>query len=183
MIRKQLPVFTFGLIVTSVVYSLPSFAHNTIIEYQATEAISIEAKFDNGQPMTNAQVVVYAPDKPSQPWQKGSTDEQGKFSFIPDYSKLGNWSVKVRSAGHGNVVNIPIKSQLSLTSEVETNSLPQTTKVTSEQESKVETYSSSLSADTNAPLSLSQKLLMAMMGSWGFVGTALFFSRKNKTLN
>ena len=68
MIRKQLPLFAFGLIVVSVIHPLPSFAHNTIIEYQATEAIAIKAKFDNGKPMTNAQVVVYAPDIPAVLW-------------------------------------------------------------------------------------------------------------------
>ncbi len=185
MIRKQLPAFTLGLIITSVVFPNPSLAHSTIIEYQATEAIAIEAKFDNGQPMVNAQVVVYAPDKPSVAWQKGLTDEQGKFSFIPDYNNEGNWSVKVRSAGHGNVINIPIQSQLSSSSanQLKTDSLPEEKKLASEEENKTNTYSSSIQTDNKAPLSLPQKLLMAMMGSWGFVGTALFFSRKNKTLN
>ena len=44
------------------------------------------------------------------PWHKGFTDEQGKFTFIPDYDNQGNWSIKVRSAGHGSLINIPIPS-------------------------------------------------------------------------
>lgn len=170
MICKHLSVFGFSLFVASVLTPLPSLAHNTIIEYQATEAIAIEAKFDDGTPLSNAQVVVYAPDNPNQAWQKGITDDQGKFSFIPDYKNKGNWTVKVRLAGHGDVINIPINA-----SNIQNPSASL---------SHSETISSSLSlSHDNAQLSLRQKLMMAMMGSWGFVGTALFFSRKNKIVN
>lgn len=178
MIRKQLPLFAFGLIVVSVIHPLPSFAHNTIIEYQATEAIAIKAKFDNGKPMTNAQVVVYAPDNPSVPWHKGFTDEQGKFTFIPDYDNQGNWSIKVRSAGHGSLINIPIPS-LASSADISQETNPQSISASVRQR-----FSSSLSKTNNNPsLSLTQKLLMAIMGGWGFIGTALFFSRHNKTIN
>ena len=178
MIRKQLPVFGFSLIAASIVHSLPSLAHNTIIEYQATEAIVIEAKFDNGKPMTNAQVIVYTPDNPSVPWQKGFTDEKGKFSFIPDYDHQGNWSIKVRSAGHGNLINIPIQS-LSSSSNIKDIENQKTVSG-----STTEAVSPILAKiKDNTPLSFTQKFMMAIMGSWGFIGTALFFSRKNKTVN
>ena len=178
MIRKQLPAFAFSLIAVSVSHSLPSLAHNTMIEYQATEAIAIEAKFDNGKPMTNAQVVVYAPDNPSVPWQKGLTDHKGQFTFIPDYDNQGDWSVKVRSAGHGSVISIPIQS-LSSSSNIERSKNPPTISAAT-----TKTFSPTLAkANNNTPLSLTQKLVMAIMGSWGFVGTALFFSRNNKTIN
>lgn len=169
---KQLPIFGLGLVAMSVINSLPSRAHSTMVEYQATEAITIEAKFDNGQPINNAQVVVYAPDNPQQVWQQGLTNQQGKFTFIPDYSNQGNWSIKVRSAGHGSLINIPITSN------------NQKNFLFKEKNSELTNSNSSLSANNNqAPLSLTQKLVMAIMGGWGFVGTALFFSRKNKIAN
>ena len=178
MIRKQLSAFAFGLTTVSVVHPLASLAHNTMIKYQATEAIAIEAKFDNGKPMTNAQVVVYAPDNPSVPWHQGVTDETGTFTFIPDYDNQGNWSVKVRASGHGSVINIPIQSPSSsstIKGSENTQIMPASTK---------ETFSpASAKINNNTPLSFTQKLVMAIMGSWGFVGTALFFSRNNKTIN
>jgi nickel transport protein len=171
---KQLPILGLSLVAISVMNPFPSRAHNTMIEYQATEAITIEAKFDNGQPINNAQVIVYAPDNPQQVWQKGLTNKQGKFTFIPDYSNEGNWSIKVRSAGHGSLINIPI------TSNNRKNSLLGEEKV----ELRNANSSLSTSAQNNhASLSLTQKLMMAIMGGWGFVGTALFFSRKNKIVN
>lgn len=170
MIWKQLPVFGFSFIVASAIHPLSSLAHNTIIEYQVKEAIAIEAKFDNGKPISNAQVVVYAPDNPAQPWQQGVTDEQGKFTFIPDYTNEGNWSIKVRSAGHGNLINIPINSS-------------NINNASASSQNGEATSSSSVGINKNPQLSIAQKLMMAIMGSWGFVGTALFFSRKNKIIN
>ncbi len=183
MTRKQLPIFSLGVILAFIVNPQPIFAHNTIIEYQATEAIAIQAKFDDGKPISNAQVVVYAPNDPSQPWQKGLTDENGKFTFIPDYQNQGNWSIKVRSAGHGNVINIPIKTLSSnpIESSSSNGHNDQEIKISNSTQRKFS--SSSAQTNQNAPLSLTQKLMMAMMGGWGFVGTALFFSRKNKTVN
>ena len=170
MIRKQLPVFGFSLIVASTLYPLSSLAHNTMIEYQVQEAIAIEAKFDNGTSMSNAQVVIYAPDNPRQPWKQGVTDEQGKFTFIPDYTKEGNWSIKIRSAGHGSVINIPINS----------SNIPQSSISSHHYQTD---SSAAIKTNQNKQLSFTQKLMMAIMGGWGFVGTALFFSRKNKIIN
>ena len=180
MIRKHLPAFGFGLMAAYILHPIPTtFAHNTIIEYQATEAIAIEAKFDDGKAITNAQVVVYAPDNPTQPWKKGLTDDEGKFAFIPDYNNQGNWTIKVRSAGHGSVITIPIQS---LSSAQKNNNLDNQEKVSISPGEKLPYQLSS--AQNTQQLSLPQKLMMATMGSWGFVGTALFFSRKNKkTLN
>ena len=166
MIRQNLVPFALGLILASVIHPLPTLAHSTVIEYKMAKAITIEAKFDGGLPMSNAQVVIYAPDKPTQPWQKGVTDEQGVFTFIPDYQNQGDWTIKVRSAGHGNVINIPIKPMDSSAPQSETISSPP-----------------DVNPNQNSPLSASQKILMAAMGSWGFIGTALFFSRKNNTIN
>ena len=169
---------SLGLIFTPIVDPLPTLAHSTVIEYQATEAIAIDAKFDNGQPMANAQVVIYAPDNPTVAWSKGMTDETGQFSFIPDYQQTGNWTVKIRLAGHGSVINIPIES--SVNSNVTANKNNPQTIFTEDQT----TFTSAVIGNNqNSNLSWSQKLLMTIAGGWGCVGTALYFSRKNKTLN
>lgn len=129
--------------------SQPVLAHGARIEYQESSAIVIRATFDDGTPMANAQATVYAPQDPQQPWMTGTTDDSGRFTFVPD-STAGDWSVKVRQSGHGGIVSIPVaEEQIALQS---------------------------------APLlggySWGQKWLMAIAICWGFVGTALYFSRK-----
>lgn len=129
-------------------------AHGANIEYQTTSAITIQAKYDDGTPMKQAQVVIYAPSDRATPWMQGTTDESGKFTFVPDRdsSNLGNWDVKVRQSGHGSITSIPIQNDKLAANQM-----------------------------TSPPMgkgySPSQKLMMAAAVGWGFVGTALFFSR------
>lgn len=147
--------FYFLLTLLSLVtLPLKTLAHGANIDYQQTSAIEIQAKYDDGTPMANAQVVIYAPSDRATPWLKGTTDEAGNFSFIPDVSpqNIGNWDVKVRQAGHGDITSIPVAEDQSLASQTRL-----------------------LSA--GAGYSLSQKLVMAAAMGWGFIGTALFFTR------
>ena len=96
-------VLALGLVVPTIVY-----AHGVNIEYTSDVEIEIVAKYDNGEPLAGAQVVIYAPDDPSTPWLTGVCDDQGRFGFTPDTSKPGTWDVQVRLAGHGDMIHIPI---------------------------------------------------------------------------
>ncbi len=133
-------------------------AHGASIGYSETSAITIEAKYDDGTPMANAQVVVYAPSDRATPWLKGTTDDAGNFSFVPDTDaeNLGDWDVKVRQAGHGDITSIP---------------------VTGNRENTADTQLSS----TGAEYTPSQKVFMAAAVGWGFIGTALFFARSKSS--
>lgn len=93
-----------------IILGLPmhAYAHGVKIEYTSSMAIEIVAKYDSGEPMSGAQVVVYAPDDPSTPWLTGVCDDEGRFTFTPDSSKPGTWDVQVRQAGHGGIVHIPV---------------------------------------------------------------------------
>jgi len=123
----------------------PSYAHGAKIEYTLNMTVEIQATYDNGDPMDEAQVTVYAPDDPSTPWLTGTCDKEGRFTFTPDTSMPGTWDVQVRKAGHGDMVHIPVGEQ------------------------------GATSGSTGyTPL---QYLLMGATTVWGFVGTALFFSR------
>ena len=112
--------------------------------------------------MTEAQVVIYSPDDPVNPKIKGTTDSEGYFVFMPD--KAGNWDVKVRQAGHGNIITIALGEK----------TVVEETKV---EETKVEETKMEVNNPGYTPM---QKLLMAVTGVWGFVGTALYFSRSKK---
>lgn len=84
-------------------------AHGVELSYDAREGIEITARFDSGDPMAEAQVTVYAPGEPSEPWLKGSCDEAGKFFFVPDPALPGTWEVQVRQAGHGGMIRIDVE--------------------------------------------------------------------------
>ena len=146
--------FFLVLVVATVLTPKLAHAHGAKIEYQEARAIAIQAKYDDGTPMANAGVVVYAPSDRANPWLKGTTDEAGKFTFIPDLSaeNIGNWDVKVRQSGHGNITSIPIKDDKLAVNQMATSTF-------------------------GAGYSPSQKLIMAAAVGWGFIGTALFFSR------
>ncbi len=137
-----------------------ALAHGVKIQHQITPAIKINAVYDSGTPLANASVTVYAPNAPSQPWLKGTTDEEGNFIFFPNSFQSGSWEIKVRQAGHGGLVNIPFQVDKSHNSH--NNNI-----------SKSNYYLASTSNDYS-PL---QKGLMVGSVIWGFVGTALFFWR------
>lgn len=88
--------------------SAPALAHGVELEYKTGVIIEIFAAYDTGEPMSGAEIRVYAPDDPSTPWLTGVCDENGRFTFMPDPSMAGIWSVQVRHMGHGGVVHIPI---------------------------------------------------------------------------
>jgi nickel transport protein len=89
---------------------LPAYAHGARIEYTVDMTVEIVAAYDNGEPMAGAQVTVYAPDDPINPWLTDFCDDEGRFSFTPDTTKTGTWDVQVRQAGHGDIVHIPIEA-------------------------------------------------------------------------
>lgn len=147
-----------------------AIAHGANIQYKSTNALQINATYDSGQPMSNAQVTIYAPDDPATPWLTGTTDEKGGFIFVPDPTKTGNWEVKVRQAGHGDIISIPGAisggNSPSSINQNEPNA-----------ENQSETQNQQLVSSQNyTPM---QKVLMIISVGWGFVGTALFFSRKS----
>ena len=137
--------------------STKALAHGVQLQYRTSQAIEIKATYDGQQPMVNAQVVVYGPDDPTKVWMRGMTDDLGNFSFTPDPSQLGHWSVKIHQAGHGDIITIPVAQE------------------------NTDTPVNISKAQSPFPLSNGytpmQKILMTAMGVWGFLGTALFFYR------
>ena len=123
-------------------------AHGTAIDLNEVDAVEIHARFDNGDPMANAQVTVYAPTDRAKPWLTGEADEEGHFIFVPNRSLPGQWDVQVRTAGHGDWVYIDIA------------------------EGGVTGLTTASRSMTTA-----QIVMMSAAVIWGFIGTALYFSR------
>jgi len=137
-----------------------TIAHGVKIEHQITPAIKINAVYDTGLPLVNTPVTVYAPNTPSKPWLKGTTNEEGNFIFSFDSSQPGYWQIKVGQAGHGELVSIPLQ-------------VDKSHNFNNKKINNSNYYLASTSNDYN-PL---QKGFMIGCIVWGFVGTGLFFWR------
>lgn len=146
----------FLYLTLSLFSAAPVLAHGVAIEHRRTSAIEIRAAYDSGEPMANAQVTVYAPSNPTTPWLEGTTTEEGTFIFVPDRAIAGNWDVKVRQSGHGDLVSIPVE------------------KMEADPAADQAQASNRWQGENYTPL---QKVMMAALGIWGFIGTALFFAR------
>lgn len=83
-----------------------TLAHGVEIDYTERTAVEITARYDSGDPMAGAQVAVFAPDNPAEPWLTGVCDDLGRFYFVPDPQIPGLWEVQVRQAGHGALVRV-----------------------------------------------------------------------------
>lgn len=140
-----------GLVVIAIASTpLVAFAHGAHIQARTTSAVEIQAAYDSGEPMAIAEVQVFAPDDPNTPVYNGTTDDDGKFSFIP--TAPGNWEVAVRQAGHGDIAVIPVEAEGMI--------------------------ASSFANDTG--LSPLQRIVVSGAVTWGCVGTALYFWRRGK---
>jgi len=150
-----------------------AMAHGVAIEYQPTQAYEINAAYDTGEPMVDAQVAVFAPDDPATPWMTGTTNAEGQFVFSP--SAPGNWEVQVRQAGHGDVLVIPVV-------DVATASPDPGSDQPGSQDLNASTAEAAASNTTTATRDYSPLQTSLMVGSvlWGCIGTALFFSRSKK---
>ena len=128
----------------------PAAAHGAFVDVASVEAVGIAARYDTGEIMASAQVSVFAPDNPAEPWLTGVTDAQGRFVFMPD-DRPGRWAIQVREAGHGAMGYVEVGA--------------------SEADSVI------LTSSAGSGTSLAQRLLMVACVLWGCVGTALYFRR------
>ena len=89
----------------AILMSSISEAHGTDIQLTINEnRVEILALFDTGEPMSNAQITVYAADNPQEVWLSGEADGDGRYSFAVDSSISGEWGISVRTAGHGELL-------------------------------------------------------------------------------
>ena len=94
-----------AVLVAGCIAPLAAFSHAALINAETAQALRLHAFYDTGEPMSHAQVIIYAPDDPDSPWGRGVTDRDGRFEFIPD-ARAGRWSVQVRQSGHGAMAHV-----------------------------------------------------------------------------
>ncbi|MDJ1173717.1 carboxypeptidase-like regulatory domain-containing protein [Roseofilum capinflatum] len=149
-------------IVSLLAFSEKAIAHGVQIQHHQIPAVQIQATYDSGEPMDNAQVTIYAPDDPANPWMQGISDTQGEFVFVPEPGQTGTWTVRIRKAGHGQIFHIPNPEA---------------------QNSDSQASQPAIANATLGGYTSMQKGLMIASAIWGFIGTALFFSRSHPRSN
>ncbi len=73
------------------------------------QELEFTSTFSTGEPVQDAQVIIYAPNNPDEPWGELTTDENGRFSFVPDASIPGDWEVRIeKDLGHEDIWTVPV---------------------------------------------------------------------------
>lgn len=106
--RTGLPIcaLTFLLLLATA----PLFGHGTQYELLDGGVIGVRAAFDNGQPMAEATVLVFAPGQ-GEPEMTTRTDRRGVVCFAPN--RPGTWVLQVRAeGGHGMRINLEVEESL-----------------------------------------------------------------------
>jgi len=144
----------------------PAQGHGARVTHQVIPSVEVQALFDTGKPMAEAQVAVFAPGQPETPWQTGLTDEAGHFRFSPDPDQAGNWEVQVRQAGHGSMATIAVGAVGAAGGGAIARS------------ENPASASALVAPATHSGASPAQIFLMTGLGLWGLLGTGLYFSRR-----
>jgi nickel transport protein len=97
------------LLLGLVVFPGKAFAHAVETDYRlVSDALEIQAIFSTGEFFHDADIVVYSPDDPTQPWLEGLTDQDGKFLFHPEESMFGEWAIEIGEGNHWDRLEIPV---------------------------------------------------------------------------
>jgi len=113
--------------------------------------VGIQAKYDDGQPISYSDCKIFAPGDMKAPYQQGLTDKYGRFLFIPDTA--GSWKIEVDDGmGHGLIEKISISSEMTLAEGLE-----------------------------QKHLNRYQDILIGVSIIFGITGIAFYFAAKKKT--
>lgn len=116
-----LPLVCLGLL------GLPArvLAHAVETNYlMSADELEMQAIYSTGEPLAGVEVRVFAPGNASEPWMTGTTDAEGRFSFLPDGAQQGEWQVDINMEaedGHGDSLTVPVGAQ-----GIEMNNISQT---------------------------------------------------------
>ena len=102
-------IFFFAVIL---LLAFPVYGHGAQVTWTMEgDSVHISAFFDDGQPMSSAQVSVFTASAPTVPYLTGLTDANGSYLFFPDVSESTDWDVQVRKAGHGDIIHFSLADQ------------------------------------------------------------------------
>ncbi len=86
-----------------------ALAHQVETNYQLkSDTLEIQSVFSTGEAFESAQIIVYSPQNPDQPWLEAKTDQNGEFMFNPDPAIAGDWKVEIGEDSHWDRLIIPV---------------------------------------------------------------------------
>lgn len=99
-----------ALIVCLALFGFPAqaFAHQVETFYFMKDELEFQSTFSTGEPFVGATVEIYAPNNSEEPWLVLTTDEEGRFAFLPDESIQGDWEVSIEEGGHADYWTVPV---------------------------------------------------------------------------
>jgi hypothetical protein len=86
----------FSFVVVFILTTLLVPAHAVALDLFATHEVTVQFATQDGKPLANAEVQVFAPGDPKTPAATGRTDAEGKFAFAADQD--GFWSAEAKGA-------------------------------------------------------------------------------------
>jgi len=93
--RKIQALLIFLVILATIA---PAWGHGTEGFTEKAEGALVSAGYDDGEPMSYAEVEIIGPVSDT-PFQKGRTDRNGRFMFLPD--RKGLWQIVIKDGmGH-----------------------------------------------------------------------------------
>lgn len=109
----KIRLFILVVALLCLLFPAQAFAHSVQTDYRLiSNALEIQSTFSTGEAFGGAPVIIYAPNDSTRPWLKGTTNQQGTFSFQPDSSLMGEWSVQIGGDGdHGDLLSVPVSDQ------------------------------------------------------------------------
>jgi nickel transport protein len=76
--------------------------------FAAELQLEFTASYSTGEPMAEADVIVYAPGDRETPWEESATDEVGHYTFKPDAELVGDWRIEFEKDGHEDIRIVPV---------------------------------------------------------------------------
>jgi len=105
-------ILFFGMLLLTFSLAATAYAHGVVITYalKSNGQVELVAEFDTGERMANAQVTIYSPEDPLNPWLTGAADAEGRYVFVIDPDMPGIWDIQYRKAGHGDIVHLQLEA-------------------------------------------------------------------------
>lgn len=144
------PATVLAIALAAALVPVRGLAHAAFLEAEAVQAIRLTARYDTGEPMADARVVVFAPDAPATPHATGRTDARGVYLLVPG-PQPGRWTVQVRQDGHGAIIHVDTGAGAPMV----------------------------VATGAGAPDRVQRAVMVALV-VWGALGTALYFRRRRE---
>lgn len=104
--KRLLIALVFGLALFG--FPTQALAHQVETFYFMKDQLEFQSTFSTGEPFVGATVEIYAPNNPDEPWMTLTTDEEGRFAFMPDESIPGAWEISIEQEGHADYWTVPV---------------------------------------------------------------------------